>query len=722
MAIYDAPESLHVGNGVETVFGFDWPYLLPRDLIVTVNGQPVPTVLASPNQVAVTPAPAALAIVRIYRNTPAQNPTYLFATGIPMLPKYIDGNNKQLLYALQEGLLQFAETQATADAALAAAQAAQLAAEEAAVSAAQQALNIRRTLRVSSSDPELVPLPSVAARRGMVLGFDSAGQPVGTLPATGSGTELALRLADDSDAQLGAALVGRRRQRVLWSTLSARRSTVQLALDSGAISLWEYADAITDTPNPSDPATWDWAPAMQLAVVEAATLGKRLYIPAGQYTVRSTIVLRLDRVIDIYSDARYYTGDAIGATANAPVRFICDIPSGPFITTPGQVRTRIHMTGICAVNVSTVNPDCRFLDLKVFGSYITECFLHSFHGFIKGDIGFTSRITRNTCMNIRLTIFEGAHVDSWVSSNYLSMSVHTPGVVTAIHRGAGALGWFTDNFCEFAVVGIKSTAQTNMSIVGNTFDYIGTALDIAGVSGGMLSLNKFTHCTREYASRLALPPDDPLLTSDWICMKFGNTIRGLSIVGNVGARVDVLGSFKSTSYSEVRSHGNVVEPTTTEGAKRLWDVSTANADGLDLSENNGRVYTTSPPMTGVCEGHTFGVGPLRYVKRGGVAVLLTSTLNMVQATVTAPVVLDMSGLPLRRPLRLHVTVGAGFSTYSYKTYDIYREANAVVYPVLSQEANPTQATSTVVATGTDITITATGAAASKTLGYYFQSI
>lgn len=196
MAIYDAPESLHVGNGVETVFGFNWPYLLPRDLLVTVNGLPVPTVLASTNQVAIVPAPAALAIVRIYRSTPAQNPTYLFATGIPMLPKYIDGNNKQLLYALQEGLLQFAQTQATADAALAAAVAAQIAAEQAAASAAQQAVDMRRTLRVPTTDAEIPALPSAPLRANKVFGFDALGNPAAMLPQTGSGTELALQLLD----------------------------------------------------------------------------------------------------------------------------------------------------------------------------------------------------------------------------------------------------------------------------------------------------------------------------------------------------------------------------------------------------------------------------------------------------------------------------------------------------------------------------------------------
>lgn len=252
MAIYDAPESLHVGNGVETVFGFNWPYLLPRDLIVTVNGQPVPTVLASPNQVAVTPAPAALSIVRIYRNTPAQNPTYLFATGIPMLPKYIDGNNKQLLYALQEGLLTFGSVEANANA------------------------TVQRSLRVGPDEPPIPLLPSKAMRAGRILGFDSEGNPVGHLPASGSATELALQLAESTDAAPGAAMVGWRGQTVAhalsWQvspsqfhrpgdtddTASFRRMHAALNAVSGIRPLVQLAGAYTVTGG-FDPTQYEWA-------------------------------------------------------------------------------------------------------------------------------------------------------------------------------------------------------------------------------------------------------------------------------------------------------------------------------------------------------------------------------------------------------------------------------------------------------------------------------
>lgn len=283
MAIYTAPESLHVGTGTETVFGFNWPYLLPRDLVVTLNGIAVPVVLASPNQVAVVPAPAAGAIVRISRNTPAQTPTYLFASGIPMLPRYIDGNNKQLLYALQEGLLQFAQTQATADEALARARAAEISAAAAQVSAAQQARDMRRTVRVPSTDPEIPALPPVAARANKVMGFDSVGNPIGVLPLSGSGTELAIDLANKSDTSKGAYMSG-------WTRTPLRRAidSVGSALNAQTVNLWEYANYVVVKPDPANPDTWDWTPAIQAAINATQDTGWHLYIPRGRYPVKAT--------------------------------------------------------------------------------------------------------------------------------------------------------------------------------------------------------------------------------------------------------------------------------------------------------------------------------------------------------------------------------------------------------------------------------------------------
>ena len=527
-------------------------------------------------------------------------------------------------------------------------------------------------------------------------------------------------LADDTDPAKGLGMTGRMRWDGLWSSLADGKLTGQSILDSITYNLWESAHLVTVRPDPANPSTWIWTPAVQDAMDTAAALKKRLYVPPGDYNINASLVAPADLITNIYSDNLYYTGAAIGSVAAAPVRFICDIPSGPLFTSPGRVRVRINIQGIAAVNVSTVNPDCRFIECEVFGSTITENFAHSFHGFAKGNVGFISSIRRNVSMNTRLTALEGSYVDAYVEENYLSMSVDTVDVETAIFRGSMGLTSFVRNFSEFSVRGIVSTSLTNQTIRGNTWDYIAKPLDISGVSGGSIGDNKFTHCSKVFAGRLNLSPSNPLRTADWVSMNFGSTIRGLSVFGNVGSRVDILGSFKSNNYFNIVTTGNVVEPVTDVASSNiLWDVATASIDNLTLTENNDRIYATSPNMSGVSEGQRFGVGNLRYLKLGGQAKLTTCSASKVLATVTTSELLDMSALPLRVPLRLHVVVGSGFSTYSYKIYDIYRDSGLQVFTITANEANAPVASSTVTVSGNNISINAVGSAASKTMAYNF---
>lgn len=180
MATYTNPESIVVADGVETVFGFNFPYLVTTDLVVTVDDVVVPTVLASISQVLITPAPADQSIVRIYRNTPAQNPAYQFSGGIPFLPRYVDENNRQLLYAVQEGLLAFTQTEAAAEKVM------------------------QRSVRAPASEVTLQELPIAVDRAGKILGFNDDGQPIAFVPAEGDGTNLGLALAQAS----GSSMVG----------------------------------------------------------------------------------------------------------------------------------------------------------------------------------------------------------------------------------------------------------------------------------------------------------------------------------------------------------------------------------------------------------------------------------------------------------------------------------------------------------------------------------
>ncbi len=105
MARFKNPETIHVADGVEAVFSLDFPFLRREDVFVQVDKVLVTdyTWVDDTNiQLAVVPKKDQE--VRIFRDTPAQVPDTQFSQGIPFLPRYIDANNKQLLYAVQEGI------------------------------------------------------------------------------------------------------------------------------------------------------------------------------------------------------------------------------------------------------------------------------------------------------------------------------------------------------------------------------------------------------------------------------------------------------------------------------------------------------------------------------------------------------------------------------------------------------------------------------------------
>lgn len=102
-------------------------------------------------------------------------------------------------------------------------------------------------------------------------------------------TELA-----STDPTKGAALVEFNRTEQATGT-----DSVNQALSSGAISVWEFVSLITSKPDPANPDTWDWTPAI-LAAYQAAydhpvdpgnglRWSKSVYFPAGIYLVNATI-------------------------------------------------------------------------------------------------------------------------------------------------------------------------------------------------------------------------------------------------------------------------------------------------------------------------------------------------------------------------------------------------------------------------------------------------
>lgn len=147
---------------------------------------------------------------------------------------------------------------------------------------------------VRAPDGEVItPLPPAGSRANKVMGFDALGNPLGTLPLSGSGTELAIDLANSVDAFKGAAMVG-------WSRSAQLATDARVAtkLNSTKIDIWEYAYLVTSKPTPANPSTWDWTPAFAAAMAAFPTGGGTLTMGVGGTYLASRITLRRFVVID----------------------------------------------------------------------------------------------------------------------------------------------------------------------------------------------------------------------------------------------------------------------------------------------------------------------------------------------------------------------------------------------------------------------------------------
>lgn len=117
------------------------------------------------------------------------------------------------------------------------------------------------------------------------------------LPA---GTLVDMTIGIDTDADTGAvaSILGmlatsRGADYSGWvrATPVTATATVGAALDNSDISVWEFANLVTDKGS-SDPATWDWTPAIAAAVSRSkATDFRPVQLPAGKVIISDTITL-----------------------------------------------------------------------------------------------------------------------------------------------------------------------------------------------------------------------------------------------------------------------------------------------------------------------------------------------------------------------------------------------------------------------------------------------
>lgn len=137
----------------------------------------------------------------------------------------------------------------------------------------QQAFTgLRGAIRVAIGDPEPKRLPPASQRANLLMSFDGAGDPIAVAPSSGSATDLALILANNSDPSKGGSAVGYKGR-----TVSQRLSDISSVKDA------PFMAAGTGLVND--------ATAFQ-AAVNSITSGQAgtFLVPAGDYRLDTNVV------------------------------------------------------------------------------------------------------------------------------------------------------------------------------------------------------------------------------------------------------------------------------------------------------------------------------------------------------------------------------------------------------------------------------------------------
>lgn len=264
-------ESTSLGDVAE--FTIPFPFLSRAEVFVTVDGASVPFTWINDGLVQLAAVPELGAIVRRYRSTAAYVPLHQFSTGVPFLPRYVDRDFKQTLYAVQESVNDTANTSALA-----------LQTAEQALTAVQDSFDI-----LSERTQYMVLGPygpglnfQTTSQVFSYLGEFYAPGPAITLPYTTTGVGAAeianfrsvgdaiLRsdLDNGADPAKGAALVGYK-GRTVYQKLNEVVSVKDFGAVGDGFTNDEAAKNATEAAN-----TWVYWPAGNYVLTTPPTLGK----------------------------------------------------------------------------------------------------------------------------------------------------------------------------------------------------------------------------------------------------------------------------------------------------------------------------------------------------------------------------------------------------------------------------------------------------------------
>lgn len=206
--------------------------------------------------------------------------------------------------------------------------------------------NGRGAIRVAIGDPEPARLPPAPTRAGLLMGFDSNGDPIVVSPTSGSLEDFSLLLADQNNPVYGAGMVGYR-GRTVHGRLD---DTFNVKDDWGAGGA--VGDGVTD----------DY-PAFAAAIAAAATAGGgTIVVPRGSYLLSQQITLTSG--MSLAGDGQGKT-TLIGGGLSGPVvkvtGWFCRVVSMTVSATPARTAsgsTSGH--GILQEPADSAGQECNF--------------------------------------------------------------------------------------------------------------------------------------------------------------------------------------------------------------------------------------------------------------------------------------------------------------------------------------------------------------------------
>lgn len=205
--------------------------------------------------------------------------------------------------------------------------------------------NSAGAIRVAIGDPEPSRLPSAVQRANLLMGFDEAGNPVASFPVADSATDLAMRLADNTDPMKGAALVGYKGR-----TAADRLGDVVSVKDFGASGGGVLDDSL----------------AIQMAINVALSRSVAVLFPAGTYKINSTILLSMtgDNSLSIIGDGSGVSVVLVDTGANG---FDFTLPGNYSLFNTGLGRTALSVSGITFATTAPYVGSC----FKLNGTHVS---------------------------------------------------------------------------------------------------------------------------------------------------------------------------------------------------------------------------------------------------------------------------------------------------------------------------------------------------------------